>query len=170
VIDGGELHNMIINANAKLKTTYCVNASASDNVSENPDVYVDSTVSKGVITGGEVIEATEGATVSDVANVFFRSFDEKDVSVYKGDTRVSDGTVLSTGMTVSTADGKSYVIIIAGDTTCDGIVNVSDISEVLSHVRGSVSLDSSALDAAAEVGGNKNINVITATAILNMLL
>ena len=170
VIDGGELHNMIINANAKLKTTYCVNASASDNVSENPDVYVDSTVSKGVITGGEVIEATEGATVSDVVNVFFRSFDEKDVSVYKGDTRVSEGTVLSTGMTVSTADGKSYVIIIAGDTTCDGIVNVSDISEVLSHVRGSVSLDSSALDAAAEAGGNSNINILTATAMLNMLL
>jgi hypothetical protein len=170
VIDGGELHNMLIKANSKLKATHCVNAAASDNVSGNPDVYVENDVSKGLVTGNDVVNASAGATVSDVINMFFNSLSEEDVTVYNGTTAVSLGSVLSTGMTVSTSDGTSYTIIVAGDVTCDGKLDVSDISEILLHIRGDAVLEQQPLDAAAEAGGNDSINILTATAMLNILL
>ena len=102
--------------------------------------------------------------------MFFNSLSEEDVTVYNGTTAVSLGSVLSTGMTVSTSDGTSYTIIVAGDVTCDGKLDVSDISEILSHIRGDAVLEQPPLDAAAEAGGNDSINILAATAMLNLLL
>jgi hypothetical protein len=38
------------------------------------------------------------------------------------------------------------------------------------HIRGEALLEESPLDAAAEAGGSDNINILTATAMLNILL
>ena len=67
-------------------------------------------------------------------------------------------------------NGTYYSIVVAGDVDGDGNANAADVSSLLSYIRGAATLGTANLDAATAVSGNSNVNILTATAMVNQLL
>ncbi len=99
------------------------------------------------------------------ADAVIALFADTDVSLTKADgTTAVTGTskVGTTYIITSTINGesKSLVVVVIGDTNCNGTVNSVDGGKALRHVLGTSLLTDAAILRAADVNGNGTINSI----------
>ena len=82
----------------------------------------------------------------------------QEATVYKGGTAVSGQTKAGTGMTVTLVSGKSYTLIVTGDTNGDGEITITDMIAVKAHILEKTRL-TGAQAQAADTSGDNNITI-----------
>lgn len=103
-------------------------------------------------------------TVGTTANTLWSSFAEKDyVVIYdKKGNIVSGSTLVGTGMTVALVDEgtitKKYTIVVTGDTSGDGKINITDMIAVKAATLKKSGLSGS-YEKAGDVNGDGKINI-----------
>jgi hypothetical protein len=68
------------------------------------------------------------------------------------------------------AGGSVYKIVISGDTNGNGNVEVSDVQNVINHIRVGDVMSAAELDALAAAVGDTNCNILSVTKLLNDIL
>ncbi len=130
----------------------------------------DTSIESGVVSGGEVASVGAESTVSSVIDTYLSGLNADEVVIYNGDGTEADiSGFVATGMTLY-VDGTYYDIIVAGDTNCDGMVNIVDAEVLLQYIRTGEELSDVILDAAAAADGKAEINIMTVVAIVNSII
>lgn len=149
------------------KETTKPNTPATGNVA--PDKLTSSSVSVNQSTG-KISKIKAGTTVSSLLS----SIDQKEyAAVYSGSSVVSGNKNLGTGMKLCIVDKgkitKTYTIIVTGDTSGDGKINITDMIAVKAHVLKKSTL-TGAYSNAGDVNGDGKINITDFIKIKAVLL
>ena len=80
-------------------------------------------------------------------------------SIQSKDTNLTYSTsgVIGTGTTIKYKDGTTFIVVIYGDMSGDGVINSADLLKLRQHLLGTNQLSGAYLEA-AKVTGNNNIN------------
>ncbi len=111
------------------------------------------------VSGGYVGKIPLGTTVG----TFLGKLDNQTgVTVYKGNTAVSNRAKLGTGMTVKLTDGtavkQTLTVTVTGDTNGDGTISITDMLAVKADILGKQKL-SGAAKTAADVSGDSAVSI-----------
>lgn len=134
-----------------------------------PDKLTSSSVSINQSTG-KISKIKAGTTVSSLLS----SINQKEyAAVYSGNSVVSGNKNLGTGMKLCIVDKgkitKTYTIIVTGDTSGDGKINITDMIAVKAHVLKKSTL-TGAYSNAGDVNGDGKINITDFIKIKAVLL
>lgn len=91
-----------------------------------------------------------------------------DAVIKKGNTTITGNTPVGTGYTITTG-GKTYEIVVLGDTTGNGVIDSADLLAVRRHLLETVKLKNSYLSA-ADTTGNGTVDSADLLAIRRHLL
>ena len=134
-----------------------------------PDKLTSSNVSVNQSTG-TISKIKAGTTVSSLLS----SIDQKEyAAVYSGNSVVSGNKNLGTGMKLCIVDKgkiiKTYTIVVTGDTSGDGKINITDMIAVKAHVLKKSTL-TGVYSNAGDVNGDGKINITDFIKIKAVLL
>ena len=117
---------------------------------------------------GNMAIIESGNNIQDVIAMFATTHES--VEIYLGDKDISLEKInIATGMTIY-ANEEQYVAVVPGDVNGDGEMNIVDAQLLINHIRGSETMDNCYKEAAIVIGESTNINIITVTQLLNMIL
>ena len=106
-----------------------------------------------------ISKITSGTTAATLVSKLNES---KYVAVYNGNTKVDNNALVGTGMTVCIMDGskvaKKYTVIITGDTSGDGKINITDMIAVKANILKKSTL-TGVYSKAGDVNGDSKINI-----------
>ena len=137
---------------------YIVKSNSGNTEPTIPDKITSSSVS---VTDSSscISKITSGTTVATLVSKLNES---KYIAVYNGATKLDNNAIVGTGMTVCLMDGgnitKKYTVVITGDTSGDGKINITDMIAVKAHVLKKSTL-SGAYSKAGDVNGDSKINI-----------
>lgn len=118
--------------------------------------------------GTSNITAASGKTVS-AAIIELNTLLGATTTVTKDGVEVVGTTTLGTGM-VATANGKSYSIVIKGDVTGNGYVDIADAAAVMADIKGTSDVSGAYAQAAlACTNRTGSLSVLEVMAILNLI-
>ncbi len=104
-----------------------------------------------------------GITLGTTLDVLLENIPEHEfLRVMDGEAEVSIDELLTTGMVLQLIDGEtvkqSVTIVVRGDVNGDGLINITDMLSVKSHILGKSTL-TGAEALAADISGDGNINI-----------
>lgn len=174
ILEGTSTINIVVTSEGGLTKTYQVVVTKGSITPDDPSEEKITSVAYGHdISDGYIKTVAEKATGLDMKNQLDNDNAKLEIWTADDSSQISDSDLVGTGMIVklivngSVVDSK--VIVIRGDTTGDGIINIFDSSDILDHIVGRYTLTNAYL-VAADVDKNSDINIFDSSDMLDHIV
>lgn len=163
--------NIVVISESGLTRTYQIIVTRSDQSID--DEKITSDVFGHDISDGYIKTVAENVTGLDMKNQLDNENIKLQIWTADDSSQINDTDIVGTGMIVKlilndiVVDSK--VIVIRGDTTGDGIIDIFDSTDLLNHIVGRSLLTGAYLEA-ADVDKSKEVDIFDSTDILNHIV